>query len=150
MTIRKSPERKRKRSKEARVQIEEPMQNYGDSNGYVKEEIEKLTKKFEHLRHKVESMEHHKPEVREVHHAPRHVESNDYEGRIENCERELKHFKKELHEVESKIKPVKDNSKQIEEIEDILKKLTKKKEPKDASDSDGATIKSIIKDISKV
>jgi prefoldin subunit 5 len=124
MTIRKSPERKRKRSKERRVHHEEDMQmptmqrqDYDKSDGYAKEEIEKMNKKIDHLKSKVEHLENRKPTTTVVTEgrssSPRDM--SDYDERISHIEDKCKHFKKEIEKVEDECKK---NGKHIHKLEE--------------------------------
>lgn len=149
MTIRKSPERKRKRSKERQVHHEDmgsmptmQRQEYGNSDGYAKEEIEKLHKKFDHLSQKVDQIKHHKTEVREViretsERHERSVDQNDYEGRIEELEKHCKHMKKDAKENEEKAEKCYHKlEKKITELNIDAPKEKKEKVKDDSGDKD--------------
>lgn len=137
MTVRKSPERKRKKSKEARVHYDDeatmkPQQDYGQSDGYLKEEVEKLHKMFDVLRHTVERMKHEKPVERTPHHEPlervREVVHERSHSQDDSRIRELEQSLGDLHS-----ETVNNLTKFKEEVDERLNHLPKGEKGEDHS-----------------
>lgn len=89
--------------------------DYPQTDGYAKEEIDKLHKRIDYLKTKIEQMANYKPTET---HTEVIRETNDYEERIEKLEHKYKDFKKDIDKNEDHIK---DNKKDIKKLEELLK-----------------------------
>ena len=106
--------------------MEQPTMNYPQSDGYAKEEIEKLRKRVEHL-------ENRKPTsttvIQESKHE--HREEHDYSGRFEDIEKHCHELGKKIDDCEDDIKK---NKKHIHTLEGVKpEKPKKEKEVEDHS-----------------